>query len=391
MGFRVDLSQAESRLLELLALPGRSRQEAAVIQYLRDQLLSAGVPSSALTIDSVTQQSPGETGNLIVRLPGQRRGPRRLLMAHVDTVPICAGAEPYIDGDLVRSRNPQTGLGGDDRAGCAVVLTTVLELLRQQVRHPPLTLLFCVQEEIGLHGARYCSAKELGRPTMGFNWDGGDPRGVCLGATGDYALRIGIGGVASHAGVHPEHGVSAAAIAGIAIANLVADGWHGLIRKGRQQGTSNVGVFTGGEATNVVLPWLELRAEARSHNPVFRQKIVAAYRKAFTAAAKSVRNTQGHCGRVEFSAELQYESFRLSADEPAVQLAMSAVRAVGLDPELEIANGGLDANWLTAHGVPTVTLGCGQQDIHTVNETVHLPSFRHACETAMLIASGELG
>ena len=33
------------------------------------------------------------TGGLILQLPGTLRGPRRLLMAHVDTVPLCIGAE----------------------------------------------------------------------------------------------------------------------------------------------------------------------------------------------------------------------------------------------------------------------------------------------------------
>lgn len=389
----VDKSAAVKLVMELMAIPGRSRQEGRVVEFIQAQLLAAGVLPSCIEFDTANRRIPGggDVGNLIVKLPGTRRGPRRLLMAHVDTVPICIGCQPKLDGNVIRSANPASGLGGDNRAGVAVVLTSALELLRQRRPHPPLTLFFCVQEEIGLYGARYVSTNKLGAPKYCFNWDGGDPQFVNVGATGDYAIEIEIEGLASHAGVHPERGVNAISIASLAIADLTQNGWHGLIEKGRHRGTSNVGIIQAGEATNVVTPSLSLRAEARSHDPVFRKKIVDAYRKAFEKAAKSVKSSDGKTGRVSFNADLKYESFRLDPNEPAVSLAKSAVETIGLTPELCIGNGGLDANWMTAHGFPTVTLGCGQHDIHTINEWLDVPSFLQGCEIGVLLASGELG
>src|SRR5690606_59956 len=126
------------------------------------------------------------------------------------------------------------------------------------------------------------------------------PNVAVIGATGDEAIEIEIQGIASHAGARPEAGVNAAAVASLAIAELVREGWHGLVAKGRQTGTSNVGVISGGEATNVVMPALKLRAEARSHNPRFRASIVAAYRRAFQAAAREVTNETGRRARVNF-------------------------------------------------------------------------------------------
>jgi tripeptide aminopeptidase len=188
--------------------------------------------------------------------------------------------------------------------------------------------------------------------------------------------------------VHPAGGVSAITIASLAIADLTQNGWHGLIVKGRKTGTSNVGVIAGGEATNVVTPRLHLRAEVRSHDPQFRQKIVAEFRKAFTAAAKSVRNDAGQAGRITFQADLKYESFRLNEDDPSMLAAKEAVTALGLAPQTRISNGGLDANWMTAHGLPTVTLGCGQSQIHTVNEILDVPSYLQACRIGLLLATG---
>jgi len=374
----------------MIPIPGRSGEEGAVLEFVRRTLLEAGLPENALLTDSAHRRSPrgGQTGNLIVKLPGTHRGPRRLLMAHLDTVPLCVGVRPVQKGRFLRPQDRTTALGGDNRAGASVVLHTACEIIRKQLPHPPVTFLWTVQEEVGLLGARHVSLSKLGRPKLCFNWDGGDPNLLIIGATGDYNIEIEVEGIASHAGAHPEDGVSAIAIASLAIARLVQDGWHGRIEKGPHVGTANVGVIQGGEATNVVTPSVRVRAEARSHDPKFRKRIVAEIRKAFVQAARQVKNSQGRTGRASFHADLKYESFRLSTTEPCVQAASAAIKANGLEPELRICNGGLDANWMTAHGLPTVTLGCGQQGIHTVKEKLHLPSFLAACRIALRLATG---
>ena len=326
-------------------------------------------------------------GNLILKLKGNKKEPRRLLMAHLDTVPLCIGCQPVEEGGYVRSANPQTGLGADNRAGCAVILTAALELLRQELPHPPLTFVWTVQEEVGLHGARYARLANLNKPDLAFNWDGGSPEKLTIGATGACRMRIEIEGLASHAGNAPEFGVSAVAIAGVAIAKLQQDGWLGLVRKGDQHGTSNIGVVHGGAATNVVCNSLELRAEARSHNPLFRRQIVSAYRDAFEQAVSAVVSVAGTKGKVKIEERVDYESFKLENNEMCVRHAEAAILAVGGNPTRAITNGGLDANWLTERGVPTVTMGCGQENVHTVHERLHIASFETACRIALRLAT----
>jgi tripeptide aminopeptidase len=377
-------------VMEMIAIPGKSCEEGRVVEYIRKRLKDAGIPDSAVINDSTPKRSPagGEIGNLIVRLPGTRRGPRRLLMGHIDTVPLCVGAQPVRRGEFIESREAHTALGGDNRAGASVVLNAVLEIKRQNLPHPPLTLFWPVQEEIGLFGARYVSKNKIGQPKLCFNWDGREPNLAVIGATGDYNIEIEIEGIASHAGGHPEQGVSAIGIAGLAIADLIEHGWHGLIIKGRNAGTSNIGIISGGDATNVVTPKLSVRGEARSHDPKFRKRIVKAFRQAFEKAAKTLKNDAGKTGRVHFQADPKYDSFQLAQDEPCVQSALAAVEAVGLTGGTCISNGGLDANWMTVHGLPTATLGCGQHKIHTANETLHVPSFLQACRIGLMLATG---
>jgi tripeptide aminopeptidase len=239
----------------------------------------------------------------------------------MDTVPICVGSQPTRDGDFIHSADPKTGLGADDRAGAAVVLAAALEILERRLPHPPLTFFWPIQEEVGLHGARCAQLELLGEPKLAFNWDGGPADKVTIGATGGYRLGIEITGLASHAGNAPENGVSAIAIAGLAIAELVKDGWHGQIRRGRRQGTSNIGVIRGGDATNVVTDRVEIRAEARSHDPKFREQIVQKIERAFERAARHLRSARGARGAVRFEGRLDYDSFRLAEDEPAVAVA----------------------------------------------------------------------
>jgi tripeptide aminopeptidase len=386
-----DLKRAERLVLELMAIAAKSGEEAPVAAYIREKLLAAGAPSEAIVTDSAQKHAliKGNTGNLIFKLAGTHKGPRRMLTAHMDTVPICVGSRPKTSGDFVQSANPASGLGADNRSGCATILSAALEILEHRLPHPPLTFCWFIQEEIGLQGARFVQKSLLGKPAMCFNWDGGACEKVTIGATGGYRMVIEVEGLAAHAGVCPEKGVSAIAIASLAIADLARDGWHGLIVKGSRRGTSNVGFIHGGEATNVVTDRVTLKAEARSHDPKFRGQIIRAIEQAFQKAAKEIRSSEGKRGSVRIDGRLDYEAFCLNPKDDCVQLAEAAVAAAGRAPVRSITNGGLDANWLNAHGIPTVTLGCGQMNVHTISEKLDLASFRDACRVALVLATGQ--
>lgn len=388
---KAGLSDAEALrlVMDMMAIPGRSGEEGAVAEFIRTQLASAGVASSELRDDAANDRTPlgGQVGNLVLKLPGTIRGPRRMLSAHMDTVPVCVGSRPVRKGERVVSADKSTGLGADDRAGAAVLLSAVLAIVRGNLPHPPLTVLWTVQEEVGLFGARYVKKSLLGSPKLAFNFDGGSPAKLTMGATGGYRMTVDVRGLASHAGGAPAEGVSAIAISALAIADLVKNGWHGQIVKGRQSGTSNVGVIHGGEATNVVTDHVRLKIEARSHEPKFREKIVKEIEAAFERAARAVRSSAGKTGTVNFDGRLDYEAFRLARQEPSVLAAIDAVKGEGREPELAISNGGLDANWFTAHGIPTVTLGCGQRNIHSVHEELDIAEFQLARRIALRLAT----
>lgn len=384
-----NLPRAYKMVMELMAISGKTGNEAEVATYVKNKLLAAGYAEEQIFVDNANQKTPtpSNTGNLILTLPGTVDGPRRLLSAHMDTVPICVGSQPVLNGRFVCSANPATGLGADDRAGTAVLLNTALEIIENNLPHPPLTFCWFIQEETGMHGARLINKENIAHPELAFNWDGGPATKLSIGATGSYRIRAKIEGLASHAGSAPEKGVNAIAIAAHAIAELDKNGWHGKVVKDAGEGTSNVGFIEGGEATNVVTDLVHVRAEARSHNPEFRKEMLTQIEKAFLKAAEAVTNVDGVSGKVTFDNNLVYESFRLAEDDPSLLEVEKVIRSLGLEPERSIANGGLDANWLTAHGIPSVTMGCGQQEPHTVKEMLNLDEFDTACRIGLRLAT----
>jgi tripeptide aminopeptidase len=377
-------------VMELMAIPGTSGEEAEIAQRITERLLEAGAPRDSIQSDQAHRRSKlkGNVGNLVFKLPGTLRKPRRMLMAHMDTVPLCIGSKPVLKNGWVHSSDPATGLGADDRAGSAVVLNTALEILRQKLPHPPLTFFWTVQEEVGLLGARHANLGMLGRPRLAFNWDGGPAEKITLGATGAYRLEVKITGLASHAGGAPEQGISAISVAGLAIADLQRNGWHGDVHKGNQHGTSNIGFITGGRATNVVTPEVRLRAECRSHDPKFRARILREFENAFRRAAREVRSVDRQQGQVEIHSEMDYDAFKLPDNEPAILAAEAAIASLGHQPVRAVCNGGLDANWMTVRGLPTVTMGCGQQNVHTVAERLDVAAFHTACRVGLRLAMG---
>ena len=398
MSVSVDTSAATDRLMRFLAVPGVTGEEAKIATEITAALREAGVPPKLIRFDDAKEHIPlpTQTGNLIVQLPGT--GPMKdkspiLFMTHMDTVPLCAGAQPVLKGKKIVNA-AETALGGDNRTGCAVLVTLAAELIAQKLAHPPVTFLFTVREESGLFGARHLNPAELGGVKMGFNFDGRSAADVIVGAVGADRWEVELLGKASHAGVAPERGISATMQLAMAMADVRANGWWGKVSKDGREGTSNVGPVCGknggpaGDATNVVTDFVLVKGESRSHDSKFFKEITAAYKAAFEHAVATLVDHEGKPGKVKFTARTDYYPFRMKDTAPAVLAASAAIRATGLTPNVRVANGGLDANWMVKHGIPTVTFGAGQNDIHTIKEWVDLTEFEAGCRVALAAATG---
>lgn len=390
----LDGKAAEDHLMRFLAIDGVTGEEKAIGEAVIDELVKVGVPKSAIRFDDAHTRIPvpTQTGNLIVDLPGTAEGPHLLFSTHLDTVPLCRGAKPKMEGRRIVS-DGTTALGGDNRTGCGVLVSLAETLIKHKLPHPKITLLFTVREESGLHGARELNPKDLGGPVMCINIDSQKPEDVITGAVGQENWEVEIKGRASHAGLAPDKGISATLVGALGLANARRDGWFGRIEKANGKGTSNVGIFGGkdgkaaGDATNVVTDYVWMKGEARSSESAFAASVAEAFAAAFEEAKQAVKATDGATADVNFSHVKAYPPFKLAEDSAAVRRVSSAIKELGLTPNLVFSPGGLDANWLDKHGIPTVTIGAGQHEVHTVKEFVDLDQYVAGCKVAVLAAT----
>jgi tripeptide aminopeptidase len=90
---------------------------------------------------------------------------------------------------------------------------------------------------------------------------------------------------------------------------------------------------------------------------------------------------------VRFQSRRDYYPFHLKEDSPVVRKALAAAERAGWTAALRLSNGGLDANWTSRHGIPTITFGAGQNNVHTVDEYADLKDFAEGCRLALALAT----
>lgn len=348
----------ESRLvglfLELLAFDAPALQEAPIVAFTKKLLESEGF---AVTEDKAGAAMGGNANNLIVHLPAtDPKAPNVFLSAHFDTVePTEDLVVSEIDG-VFRSAG-DTILGADDRCGVAAAIEALRCLRDSGQPHGTVYLLLSVAEEIGLLGAKQVPIQDL-KLDYGFVLDTGPPVGsfVTRAAWHD-RLEVTVHGRPAHAGKEPEMGVDAIAVTASAIAQM---------RLGRlgPESTANIGLITGGTATNVVPARVTVVAEARSTNVNDLEKQVDHMIQCFVNAA------QERGAEVSVNHRRHYEGYEISPDSPVVRVAEAASRSLGLHPEHRVTLGGSDGNVYNERGVPCVVLATGMDHIHTHAEQI---------------------
>lgn len=144
--------------LKFVQTPGPSYQERPVAEAIKAELATMGLTAEE---DDAGEKIGGNSGNLIVRVPGTVPGaPKLLFAAHMDTVPLAVGVKPVIANGEIKS-DGRTALGGDNRAGVVEILEAVREVKELGLPHGDLELLFTVGEEQGLLGARALDASRI--------------------------------------------------------------------------------------------------------------------------------------------------------------------------------------------------------------------------------------
>ena len=340
---------------EIVALPCHSLQERPVFELLKGKLEALGF---TVEEDDAGEKLGGNCGNMWAFLPasaGVEGAVRVLLSAHMDGVEPCGGTT-VIQKDGVLYSDGTTILGGDDKSGVEGILEGIRLLLEEGAPHGDIQILFTVCEEGGVNGSRCLDRSKL-RSDVGYALDGeGAPGEIVVGAPGQKKYKIDIIGRTAHGGLEPEKGINSIMIAAKALADVK--------RYGRidEETTCNIGLISGGMATNIVPDTVEIKGECRSRNQGKMEKLTKEIVDAYRAGAEEAG------AKIDIEVLPSYNPYVLSHDSTAMIVAKKAAENIGLVPDITGTGGGSDANHFNEYGISCTVLGVGMTNCHTCEE-----------------------
>ena len=330
--------------LNLCRIDSPSGEEKSVGDYIINYLTSHKI-----------RASHDAYGNVIAKIAGE--GKPLVLSAHLDTVEPGRGVKPVVRDGVVRS-DGRTVLGADDKAGLTAAIAAAQEAVGQGWRIRPLELVFTRQEETDLDGAYNLDWSQI-QASEGLILDGEDAPGrITIASPYIYNVDIRVEGRAAHAGVEPEKGINALAIAADAISELK----FGRIDR---QTTANIGTLVAGSASNSIPGEAVMRAETRSHSQKSALAQIDVMNRAFKRA---VRRRRG--AKLDFKSTLACRGYRYDKKDPLIKELKEAMTAHGWTVAWEESCGASDANVWAEKGVKAVEISVGYRDAHTTGEWI---------------------
>jgi tripeptide aminopeptidase len=344
-------------LIEILGLPSTSGHEEQVRSYLEQYLSALGLSSS---ID--------ESGNLIATLAGD--GKPLMLNAHMDRVPPGLGHRPILR-DAILYSDGTTNLGADDAAGIVIILETLRRIVEQQLSHPPLVVVFTVQEESGMCGATGFDSLRW-NVSDGIVFDNAFEAGVVVSQGAAYeAFDVTITGRTGHPGKDLAQTVNA-----IHIFHETSYP-HGSLAN--DQTRINVGRITGGSARNAVPAQLFIEGELRSFEP---PEIREVYKQAIRNAFERTAARFGGSAAVSFKTHSL--GYTVGDDEPLLQTYRRVLAQRGATLQMRPTFIGSDASSFRSN-VKAFTLSTGVVNEHSVEEYVPLAPLERVVEDALQV------
>lgn len=331
-------------LVDIVRLPSTSGHEEHVRDYIERQLVALGL---SCQIDS--------SGNLIATLDGE--GKPILLNAHMDRVLPGLGHEPVLREGILYS-DGKTNLGADDAAGITIILEVVRRTIEQELSHPPLVLVFTVQEESGLCGANGFDSSKW-NVGDGIVFDNAFDAGIVVSRGAAYdAFDIQITGKSGHPGKDLTGTVDAITIF------REAHFPHGSLAL--DQTRINIGRIAGGQARNAIPDSVIVEGEIRSFEaPEARQNYKLAIQQAFEEAAQRLG------GHVKITFTSHGEGYAISPDEPLLNAYQVALAQRGAALQMQPTFIGSDTSGFRP-AIQAFTVSTGVIDEHTVDEHVAL-------------------
>jgi tripeptide aminopeptidase len=339
--------------LALARIPSPTQHEGELAGQIQAWLEKAGIP---FTVDDASVLTGSDTGNIVVRRGASPDRATVLFVAHLDTVqPVGSVVEPVVGDDGVVRSAGDTILGADNKAAVAALLSL---LVHGRADHANLVAVFSTCEERGRMGV---TALEGLAPEVDFAFpvDGSYPVGTVIeAALGQIPFDLRVTGRTAHAAKAPERGIHALKAAADIVAGLKM-GWS-------EEGLMNVSEMRGGSETNVVPGYAEIRGEVRG----FSDDEMAAALRALDRAAREVADRTGVTVELGPRPQDGAPPFSPVGSARAVEIVAAAADSVGLEVVRERCSVTLEANFLSATGLPTLGIASGGRSPHSSDESL---------------------
>jgi tripeptide aminopeptidase len=328
-------------------------------------------------------------------------------IAHLDTSPETSGqkVQPqvihnYPGGDIVLPADPSkiirvadcpeladligktlittdgtTLLGADDKAGVAVIMEACRILCEHpEIPHGAIRIVFTCDEEIG-RGVLYLEPQQIDA-VAGYTLDGtgvGEIEAETFSA--DLAI-ITIVGANIHPAIAKGRMINAIRLAAQYVERMPQRTYSPETTSERQ-GFLHPYVIEGGVAQ------VTMRCLLRD----FDTDQLSEYAQWLREIGRQIeREYPG--ARVQIQIQPQYRNMRegIAREPRAVTYAVEAVRRAGLSPKLKSIRGGTDGALLTAKGLPTPNLSCGEHNFHSPLEWTCLQEMEAAVRVLLELA-----
>lgn len=360
----VNRERLAASFTELCEIDSPSRREGRISRHLQQVFRELG--ATEIVEDDSAGRTGSESGNLIIRFAGALECTPIFFSCHMDTVQPAEGVRVKRSGDLFTSEG-DTVLGSDDKSGLAACIEAMRVLRENERPYRPVEFVITTCEEIGLVGAKALEPA-LVRAREGYALDSSGFARVITHAPAANRLTITVTGVAAHAGLHPEWGVSALILAARALARVPS----GRID---EETTANFGTISGGAASNIVPEKVVIEGEVRSHSMAKLERVTEEVREIFTATVAAWTDPTGSAKgtpAVDVAVRQDFPVMQLEREEPVLRRVEAAARSIGMTLTYERAGGGSDANIFNGNGLATAIVATGMTNVHSTKEQVEL-------------------
>ncbi len=374
--------RVEERFLKYVAVDTQSDEASMTSPSTEKQLVLAQMLADELKELGLEDAHVDAFGVVYAKLSANAQGfPAIGLNAHMDTATDLSGANVsprivanYDGGEIVLNPDVKMGpkefpvlkehigedlivtdgttlLGGDDKAGIAVIITAVQQLIASGKEHGDIYLAFTPDEEVG-RGTEHFDLEKFAAD-FAYTVDGGAINEIDYENFNAAPAHITIQGKSIHPGAAKNKMVNASLLAmelhGMLPVNMnpaYTEGYEGFYHLTHMQG----------ECEQAELTYIIRNHDAEQ----FEEQ------KQFMIRVCEYLNSRYGEGTFDLQITDQYRNMRsiIEKDMRVVELANQAIRAAGLTPHSSPVRGGTDGASLTYMGLPCPNFGTGSYNHH---------------------------